>query len=178
MGPDQPRGARRRVRRRRRRAGGPPGDRPDRRLRRRQGAAQPLAVRAHGPPARARGRHPAARRGVARLQRGRAGVPPEAPARVRGPMTGRFPALRPYTADAVGEVPTKTRRRLRVLAAALPVTVLGALVLAPVASAGWFLPESDGSPNADGIRTLYIIIALIGLVIFVGVEGLLIYSMI
>ena len=93
-------------------------------------------------------------------------------------MTGRFPAFRPYTADAVGEVPTKTRRRLSVLAAALPVTVLGALVLAPAASAGWFLPQSDGSPNADGIRTLYILIAVIGLVIFIGVEGLLVYSMI
>jgi cytochrome c oxidase subunit 2 len=93
-------------------------------------------------------------------------------------MTGRFPASRPYTADAVGEVPTKTRRRLRGLAAALPVTVLGALLLAPAASAGWFLPESGGSPNADGIRTLYILIAIIGLVIFVGVEGLLVYSMI
>jgi cytochrome c oxidase subunit II len=93
-------------------------------------------------------------------------------------MTGRFPALRPYTADAVADVQTKTRRRLRVLATVVPVAVLGALVLAPTASAGWFLPESDGSPNADGIRTLYILIALIGLVIFIGVEGLLVYSMI
>jgi cytochrome c oxidase subunit II len=93
-------------------------------------------------------------------------------------MTGRFPASRPYTADAVGDVQTKTRRRLRALAAALPVVVVGALVLAPTASAGWFLPPSDGSPNADGIRTLYILIAVIGLVIFVGVEGLLVYSMI
>jgi cytochrome c oxidase subunit 2 len=93
-------------------------------------------------------------------------------------MTGRFPASRPYTADAVADVPTKTRRRLRVLAAAMPVATLGALVLAPAASAGWFLPESGGSPNADGIRTLYILIAVIGLVIFIGVEGLLVYSMI
>jgi cytochrome c oxidase subunit 2 len=77
----------------------------------------------------------------------------------------------------VAPVPTKTRRRLRRLAAVLPAVVLGALVLAPAASAGWFLPESDGSPNADAIRTLYILIALIGLVIFIGVEGLLIYSL-
>ena len=59
----------------------------------------------------------------------------------------------------------------------LPAVVMGALVLAPAASAGWFLPESDGSPNADAIRTLYILIAVIGLVIFIGVEGLLIYSL-
>jgi cytochrome c oxidase subunit II len=92
-------------------------------------------------------------------------------------MSGRFPALRPYTADAVAPVPPKTRRRLRMLAAVMPAAVVGALVLAPAASAGWFLPESGGSPNADAIRTLYILIALIGLVIFIGVEGLLFYSL-
>jgi cytochrome c oxidase subunit II len=89
-------------------------------------------------------------------------------------MRGRFPRLRPYTADAVAP---ESRRRLRALAAALPAALLGALILAPAASAGWFLPESAGSPNADAIRTLYILIALIGLVIFIGVEGLLIYSL-
>jgi cytochrome c oxidase subunit 2 len=73
---------------------------------------------------------------------------------------------------------TKTRHRLRRVGAALAALLLGALVLAPAASAGWFLPQSDGSPNADAIRTLYILIAIIGLVIFLGVEGLLIYSMI
>jgi cytochrome c oxidase subunit 2 len=78
----------------------------------------------------------------------------------------------------VADVQSKTRRRRRALAAAMPVVVVGALLLPQAASAGWFLPESGGSPNADGIRTLYILIAIIGLVIFVGVEGLLIYSMI
>ena len=90
-------------------------------------------------------------------------------------MRVRSGGLRPYTADAVAP---ESRRRLRALAAALPAALLGALILAPAASAGWFLPESAGSPNADAIRTLYILIALIGLVIFVGVEGLLIYSLV
>ena len=93
-------------------------------------------------------------------------------------MTGRSGALRPYTADAVAVVHSKTRRRLSLLAAAMPVVIVGALMISPAAFAGWFLPESAGSPNADGIRTLYILIALIGLVIFIGVEGLLIYSMV
>src|SRR5215216_5058890 len=93
-------------------------------------------------------------------------------------MTGRSGASRPYTADAVAVVQSKSRRRLRMLAAAMPVVLMGALLLSPTAFAGWFLPESDGSPNADGIRTLYILIALIALVIFIGVEGLLIYSMV
>jgi cytochrome c oxidase subunit II len=92
-------------------------------------------------------------------------------------MTGRFGASRPYTADAVGAVQSKTRRRLRMLALALPVVLMGALLLSPAAFAGWFLPESGGSPNAEGIRTLYILIALLALVIFIGVEGLLVYSM-
>jgi cytochrome c oxidase subunit II len=92
-------------------------------------------------------------------------------------MRGRFKASRPYTADAVASDPSQTRRRVRLLAVVLPAVLLGGLVLSPVASAGWFLPESDGSPNADSIRTLYILIALFALVIFIGVEGLLIYSL-
>jgi cytochrome c oxidase subunit 2 len=62
--------------------------------------------------------------------------------------------------------------------AVLGAVLAGALVFAPAASAGWFLPESDGSPNADAIRTLYILIAAIALVIFIVVEGLLVYSMV
>jgi len=93
-------------------------------------------------------------------------------------VSGRFPRLRPYTADAVAPPQPKTRHRLRALAAAVPAALLGVLVLAPAASAGWFLPEADGSPNAEAIRTLYILITVIALVIFIGVEGLLIYSMV
>jgi len=63
------------------------------------------------------------------------------------------------------------------LALLLPVALAGALVLSPTAAAGWFLPESGGSPNADSIKTLYILIALLALVIFLGVEGLLLYSL-
>jgi cytochrome c oxidase subunit II len=76
----------------------------------------------------------------------------------------------------VADVETKTRRR-RALAGVPPLALLGLLVFAPTASAGWFLPEAGGSPNADDIRLLYILIALIALVIFVLVEGLLIYSL-
>jgi cytochrome c oxidase subunit 2 len=78
----------------------------------------------------------------------------------------------------VAEPESKTRRRRLTLAAALPAAVVALLIATPSAFAGWFLPESDGSPNADAIRTLYIIIALIALVIFVAVEGLLIYSLV
>jgi len=60
--------------------------------------------------------------------------------------------------------------------------VAGALVLllalAPIASADWLTPESGGSPNANDIDTLYKIVLAIGAVIFVLVEGLLIFSIV
>ena len=72
----------------------------------------------------------------------------------------------------------KNRRRAKAFAAALALTLVAPLALAQSASAGIFLPESGGSPNAEGIKTLYILIAVLGLIIFIGVEGLLVYSMI
>jgi cytochrome c oxidase subunit 2 len=52
------------------------------------------------------------------------------------------------------------------------------LVLAPGAFADAFTPESRGSQNAVDIDTLYKITLYIGIVIFVGVEGTLLYSLI
>jgi len=54
--------------------------------------------------------------------------------------------------------------------------VAGALLLAPVASADLLSPESGGSPNADDIDTLYWFIFAVAAVVFVGVEGVLLYS--
>jgi cytochrome c oxidase subunit 2 len=54
--------------------------------------------------------------------------------------------------------------------------VAGALLLAPVASAGLLTPESGGSPNADDIDTLYKIVFAVAIIVFVGVEGVLLYS--
>jgi cytochrome c oxidase subunit 2 len=93
-------------------------------------------------------------------------------------VVAAFRANRPYTCAPVAPLLPKSRPRRKALAVAIPVAVLASLALAPSAFAGIFLPESGGSPNADGIRTLYILLALLGLVIFVGVEGLLIYSMV
>ena len=72
----------------------------------------------------------------------------------------------------------KLCRRRTLLAAVLPLAVIGSLAAAPAAFAGIFLPESGGSPNADNIRILYILLAILALFIFIGVEGLLIYSMV
>ena len=48
--------------------------------------------------------------------------------------------------------------------------------LAPLADV--LVPEHGGSPNADKIETLYIIAGIMGLVVFLGVEGALIYSLV
>ena len=67
-------------------------------------------------------------------------------------------------------------RRTRHLFLTLLAVVTGALLLAPVASADLFSPESGGSPNADDIDTLYWFIFAVAIVVFIGVEGVLLYS--
>jgi cytochrome c oxidase subunit 2 len=69
----------------------------------------------------------------------------------------------------------RTRRSLLL---AVSTALAGALVFAPAAHAGLLFPESGGSPNADSIKTLYIMIFILALIIFIGVEGLLVYSLI
>ena len=64
------------------------------------------------------------------------------------------------------------------LLAALSAAVLAMLVFAPGALADAFTPESGGSQNANDIDTLYKITLYIGIVIFLGVEGTLLYSLI
>lgn len=71
---------------------------------------------------------------------------------------------------------TPRRRAVTVLV----VAVAGALFFAAQpAAAGVLTPESDsGSPNAERIDALYQITLYVALVIFVGVEGLLIYVLV
>jgi cytochrome c oxidase subunit 2 len=64
------------------------------------------------------------------------------------------------------------------LLAAVAAALIGMLVTAPGAFADAFTPESGGSQNADDIDTLYKLTLYIGIVIFVGVEATLIYSLI
>jgi cytochrome c oxidase subunit 2 len=65
----------------------------------------------------------------------------------------------------------------RRLALVLLVAFAGLLLLAGPASAGLIVPESGGSPNADKIATLYKLILAVAIVIFIGVEGCLLYSL-
>jgi cytochrome c oxidase subunit 2 len=77
--------------------------------------------------------------------------------------------------------PTQPRRRRAprwtvAFAIVLGVSAAMSLVLAPVASANFFVPKSGGSPNANQIASLYKIILYIAAVVFVLVEGTLVYS--
>ena len=73
--------------------------------------------------------------------------------------------------------PTKLLRgRAGLLAPALLLAVPLFAMVTGTASASAIVPESGGSPNADDIKQLYVIVLAIALVIFVGVEGALIYS--
>ena len=54
--------------------------------------------------------------------------------------------------------------------------MVASLVLAPSAFANFFVPKSGGSPNANNIASLYKIILYIAGLVFVVVEGFLIYA--
>jgi cytochrome c oxidase subunit 2 len=73
--------------------------------------------------------------------------------------------------------PAAPNRRRRALALALFGALVAILASAAVSGADLLSPESGGSPNADRIDTLYWLIFAIALVVFVGVEGVLFYSL-
>ncbi|HET9719681.1 MAG TPA: cytochrome c oxidase subunit II [Solirubrobacteraceae bacterium] len=64
------------------------------------------------------------------------------------------------------------------LALALALVIVGSLVLAPSAFANFFTPKSGGSPNANNIDELYKIILYMAALVFVVVEGALLYAVI
>ena len=70
--------------------------------------------------------------------------------------------------------PNTYRRRLWL---AIPLAIAGLLLLTGVASADLLTPESGGSKNADSIDTLYKLVFGLGIIIFIGVEGVLIYTL-
>jgi cytochrome c oxidase subunit 2 len=83
---------------------------------------------------------------------------------------------RGYNAPALRPTPLRTRRAR--VAAAASGTLCAALIAAPSALAGVIAPESGGgSPNAEHIKTLYLIAFALGVLIFLLVEGILIYSL-
>ncbi len=75
--------------------------------------------------------------------------------------------------------PTATHPTLRrTTVAALALAALGLLVFAGAAPADLATPEDGGSPNANDIDTLYKIVLVVAIIVFVAVEGVLIYSLV
>jgi cytochrome c oxidase subunit 2 len=72
---------------------------------------------------------------------------------------------------------TPATRRSRRLAFAVLVALAAVLAFAGAAFADALTPESGGSPNADEIDSLYKLVFAVALVIFIGVEGALFYSL-
>jgi cytochrome c oxidase subunit 2 len=84
---------------------------------------------------------------------------------------------RGYNARALRPAPFRTRRRSA--ATAVCAALSAALIGAPQAMAGVIAPENGGgSPNAQHIETLYLIAFGLGVLIFLLVEGVLIYSLV
>jgi len=78
---------------------------------------------------------------------------------------------------ALAPAPLRTRRRR--FAITLVAALVGTLVLATGASADFLTPQSGGgSANAESIDTLYKLILAVAAVVFFGVEGALLYSLI
>lgn len=68
-------------------------------------------------------------------------------------------------------------RTTRLALLALAPALAALLLIAPDAGADLLSPESGGSPNADSIDTLYWLVMGLAILVFVGVEGVLIYSL-
>jgi cytochrome c oxidase subunit 2 len=71
----------------------------------------------------------------------------------------------------------RPKRRRRALALCLAAAALILLVVAGPAFGDAFSPEGGGSPNADKIDTLYWLVMVVAIVVFLGVEGALFYSL-
>jgi cytochrome c oxidase subunit II len=70
-----------------------------------------------------------------------------------------------------------SHRRARLLGLAVPAALVVLLALAGPASADLLTPESGGSQQADDIDTLYKLVLVVAIVVFVGVEAALFYSL-
>ena len=92
------------------------------------------------------------------------------------------PALRPDVNDAISRRRSRLHEallgsRLRGQISWLAVVLLASLIVAPDALANFITPKAGGSPNANQINSLYKIVLYLAAVVFVLVEGALVYSL-
>jgi cytochrome c oxidase subunit II len=65
----------------------------------------------------------------------------------------------------------------RLITRGLAAALLGLAVTPAAASAGLIFPQKGGSPNADKIWTLYVLIFILALLVFIGVGGALLWAL-
>lgn len=82
-----------------------------------------------------------------------------------------------HTIRATLGLPAPSLTLRKALWLALLAAVVGLLVTAGVAPADFITPENGGSPNADKIDRLYKLTLVVAIIVFVGVEGALFYSL-
>jgi cytochrome c oxidase subunit 2 len=99
--------------------------------------------------------------------------------RPRRRVAGGSTPERRYNAPALRPAPFRTRRATAVRAF-LSALCAGLFLAQPaLADVSLVAPQSGGgSPNADHIRTLYLVAFVLGIVIFLLVEGVLVYSLV
>ena len=93
--------------------------------------------------------------------------------RIRRNVTDR----RPTIISPALRTPVRIRSRRRSLTLAVLLALAGSLALATGASADFWSPENGGSPNADAVDNLYWMLFVLGVIVFIGVEGALVYSL-
>jgi cytochrome c oxidase subunit 2 len=84
--------------------------------------------------------------------------------------------LSPHASDLHAPRGSRLRRRLLRLIPAAAAVAAASLAFAPAALANFITPKSGGSPNANSIWTLYLIVLIVAAVVFVAVEGALVYA--
>jgi cytochrome c oxidase subunit 2 len=92
------------------------------------------------------------------------------------------PALRPDVNDASSRRRRQLRSprlspRARGQVSLVGAVLLAGLIFAPQALANFITPKAGGSPNANQIHSLYMIVLYIAAVVFVLVEGALVYTL-
>lgn len=85
--------------------------------------------------------------------------------------------MREYNPAALRRLPAPKRSQLRSVALVCALVLIGTAAFAPDAFAHLLTPQS-GSPNANRISNLYDITLYIAIVIFIGVEGTLLYTLV
>jgi len=84
--------------------------------------------------------------------------------------------LTPHLSDLHSRRGSRRRSRFLRFIPAVGAVAVGSLAFAPAAFANFITPKSGGSPNADSIHTLYMVVLIVAAVVFVAVESALVYA--